>query len=79
MIASQVDGRRRRKGLSCIKPSVLGLDGRSLADLRSLPDTLPGSLADLLREVERLGKWPARLAWPRVTMPSSPRRARRAL
>ena len=33
-----------------------------MADLRSLPDRLPGWLADLLREVERQGKWPARLA-----------------
>ena len=45
-----------------MKPSALGLDGWSLADLRSLPDRLPGWLADLLREVERLGKWPTRLA-----------------
>ena len=45
-----------------MKPSALGLDGWSPADLRSLPDRLLGWLADLLREVERLGKWPARLA-----------------
>ena len=36
--------------------------GWILADLRSLPDELLGWLADLLREVEQLGKWPARLA-----------------
>ena len=62
MIASRLDGCRLRNGLSCMKPSALGLDGGSLADLRSLPDRLLGWLADLLREVERLGKWPARLA-----------------
>ena len=62
MIASQLDDCRLRKGLSRMKPSALGLGGWSLADLRSLPDRLPGWLADLLREVERLGKWPARLA-----------------
>ena len=45
-----------------MKPSALGLDGWSLADLRSLPDRLLGCLADLLQEVERLGKWPTRLA-----------------
>ena len=35
---------------------------RSLADLSSLPARLLGWLAHLLRKVERLGKWPARLA-----------------
>ena len=40
----------------------MGLDGWSLADSRSLPDKLLGRPADLLREVERLGKSPARLA-----------------
>ena len=62
MIASRLDGPSLRKGLSRMKPSALGLDGWSLADLRSLPDRLLGWLADLLREVERLGKWLARLA-----------------
>ena len=62
MIASRLNGPRLRKGLSRMKPSALGLDGWSLADLRSLPDRLLGWLADLLREVERLGKWPVRLA-----------------
>ena len=62
MIASRLDGLRLRKGLSRMKPYALGLDGWSLADIRSLPDMLLGWLADLLREVERLGKWPARLA-----------------
>ena len=62
MIASRLDGPRLRKGLSRMKPSALGLDGWSLADLRSFPDRLLGWLADLLREVERLGKWPIRLA-----------------
>ena len=33
-----------------------------MANLRSLPDMLLGWVADLLREVERLGKWPARMA-----------------
>ena len=61
MIASQLDGPRLHKGLSRMKPSALGLDGWSLADLRSLPDRLLGWLADILREVERLGKWPTRL------------------
>ena len=42
MIASQLDGPRLRKGLSRMKPSALGLDGWSLADLRSLPDRLLG-------------------------------------
>ena len=62
MIALRLDGCRLRKGLSRMKPSALGLDGWSLANLRSLPNRLLGWLADLLREVERLGKWPARLA-----------------
>ena len=62
MIASRVDGRHLRKGLSRMKPSALGLDGWSPADPRSLPDRLLRWLAELLREVERLGKWPARLA-----------------
>ena len=62
MIASQLDGPRLRKGLSRMKPSPLGLDGWSLRDLRSLPDRLLGWRTDLLREVERLGKWPTRLA-----------------
>ena len=62
MIASQLDGPRLRNGLSRMKPSALGLEGWNVADLRSLPDTLLGWLADLLREVERLGKWPTRLA-----------------
>ena len=62
MLASPLDGPRLRKGLSRMKPSALGLDGWSLADLRSLPDRLLGWLADLLREVERLGRWPTRLA-----------------
>ena len=48
MIASQLDGRRLCKGLSRMKPSALGLDGWSLADLRSLPDRVLGWLADLL-------------------------------
>ena len=61
MIASQLDGPRLRKGVSRMKPSALGLDGWSLADLRSLPERLLGWLGDLLRELERLGKWPARL------------------
>ena len=51
-----------RKGLSRMKPSALGLDGWSLADLRSLPNRLLGWLAESLRDVERLGRWPARLA-----------------
>ena len=45
-----------------MKPSALGLDRWSLADLHSLPDRLLGWLADLLPEVDRLGRWPARLA-----------------
>ena len=62
MIALRLDGPRLRKGLSRMKPSALGLDGWSLTDLRSLSDRLLGWLADVLREVERLGKWPTRLA-----------------
>ena len=62
MIASQLDAPRLRKGLYRMKPSALGLEEWSLADLRSLPHRLLGWLADLLREVERLGKWPTRLA-----------------
>ena len=62
MIASRLDGPRLRKGLARMKPSALGLDGWSMADLGSLPDRPLGWLADLLREVERPGKWPTRLA-----------------
>ena len=62
MIASRLDGPRLRKGLSRMKPSALGLDAWNLADLRSLSDRLLGWLVDLLREVERVGKWPTRLA-----------------
>ena len=61
MTASRLDGPGLREALSCMRPSALGRDGRSLADLRSLCNKLLGWLADLLREVERLGKWPARL------------------
>ena len=57
MIVSWPDGPRQRKGLS-----ALGLDGWSSADLRSLPDRLLGWLADLVREVERLGRWRTRPA-----------------
>ena len=42
MIASRLDGPRLRKELSRMKPSALGLDGWSLAELRSLPDRLLG-------------------------------------
>ena len=56
MIASLIDGRRLHRGLSCMKPLALGLGGWSLADLRFLPDRLLSWLADLRREVERLGK-----------------------
>ena len=62
MIASRLDGPCLCNGLSRMKLAVLGLDRWSLADLRSLPDRLLGWLAHLLREVKRLGKWPARLA-----------------
>ena len=62
MLASQLDGPRLRKGLPRMRPSVLGLDGWSLEDIRSLPERVLGWLAHLLREVERRGKWPARLA-----------------
>ena len=77
MIASRLDGPRLRKGLSRMKPSALGLDGWSLADLRSLPDRLLGWLADLMREVEHLGKWPARLAEGYTAL--IPKEARRGL
>ena len=62
MIASRLDGPRLHKGLSRMKRSASGLDGWSLADIRSLPDRLLGWLADLLRAVERLGTWSTRLA-----------------
>ena len=42
MIALWLDGPRLRMGLSRMKPSALGLDGWSLADLRSLLDRLHG-------------------------------------
>ena len=38
------------------------VDRWSLADLRSVPARLPGWLAGLVREMERLGKWPTWLA-----------------
>ena len=62
MIASRLDGPRLRKGLSYMKPLAFGLDGWSFADLCSLRGRLLGWKADLLREVERLGKWVTRLA-----------------
>ena len=62
MIASQLDGPRLRKGLSRMKTSALGLDGWSLVDLHSVPDKLLSWMTDLLREVDRLGKWPTRMA-----------------
>ena len=62
MVASHLTGHWLRRGLARMHPSALGLDGWSLADLRSLTDRLPDWLADLLREVERQGRWPARLA-----------------
>ena len=61
MIASRLDGCSLRKGLTRMKPLSMRLDGWSPADPRFLPDRLPGWLADLLRELECLGKWPARL------------------
>ena len=45
-----------------MRPSALGVDAWSLADVGSLPDWLLDWLASLLREVERPGKWPACLA-----------------
>ena len=45
-----------------MKPSALRLDGWSLVHLCSLPDRLLGRLVDLLREVDGLGRSPARLA-----------------
>ena len=62
MIASRLGGPCLRKGVSRMKPSALGLDGWSLADLRSLPDVLLGLLANLPWEVERLGGWLTRVA-----------------
>ena len=38
-----------------------GTPRAAVADLRSLPDRLLGWLADLLRKVERLGRWPTHL------------------
>ena len=68
MIASRLDGPRLRNGLSRMKPSVLRLDGWSLVDLRSLPNRVLGWVADLVLEVERLGKWPSRLAEGHTTL-----------
>ena len=62
MIASRLYGPRLPKRLSRMKPSALGLDAWSLADLRSLHYRPLGWLADLLCELERCGKWPAHLA-----------------
>ena len=62
MIASQLYRPGLRKGLSHMKPSALGLDWWSLADLRSLLNRLLCWLADLLREVEHVGTWLTRLA-----------------
>ena len=62
MITSRLESPRLRKGLSRMKHSALGLDGWSLAALRPLRNRLLGWLADLLRAVECLGKWPTRLA-----------------
>ena len=45
-----------------MNPLALGLHRWSLADLCFLADRLLSWLADLLPEVKRLGKWPARLA-----------------
>ena len=46
----------------CFSIPSLGLDGWSLEDLCALPDQLLEWLADLLREVERQGRWPLLLA-----------------
>ena len=62
MISGPPTGRRLRRALMRMHPSALGLDGWSLEDLRALPDQLLEWLADLLREVERQGRWPLRLA-----------------
>ena len=62
MISGPLTGRRLRRALMRMHPSALGLDGWSLEDLRALPDQLLEWLADLLREVERQGRWPLRLA-----------------
>ena len=61
-IAVRLDGPRLRKAVSYMKPWALGLHGWDLADRHSLPDMVLGWLADLLREMERLGKWLAHLA-----------------
>ena len=57
MIVSRLDAPPLRKGLSRMKPSALGLDGWSLADLRSLPHRLLGWLSDLLREARLWRSW----------------------
>ena len=62
MISGPLTGRRLRRALMRMHPSAPGLDGWSLEDLRALPDQLLEWLADLLREVERQGRWPLRLA-----------------
>ena len=62
MISGPLTGRRLQRALMRMHPSALGLDGWSLEDLRALPDQLLEWLADLLREVERQGRWPVRLA-----------------
>ena len=68
MPASQIYSGRLRNGLSRLEPSALGLNGSSLAKLCFLPNTLLGWPAGLLREVERLGKWPARLVQGYTTL-----------
>ena len=55
MVASQLTGPQLQQGLARMHPSALSLDGWSLADLRSLLDTLLGWLADLLQEVDCRG------------------------
>ena len=62
MFSGPRTGRRLRRALMRMHPSALGLDGWSLEDLCALPDQLLELLADLLREVERQGRWQLRFA-----------------
>ena len=62
MLAKPVTGLYLTCRLMALRPLAMGLDGRSLHDLRALPDRVPHWLAQLLTLIEKMGQWPTSLA-----------------